>query len=126
MDRRIQTAVRIIHRESHRCLPIRDLAKRVNLSPWHFARLFKSETSSSPKTYMSRLKMKEAQKLLIDSFLTVKEISATLGFGDRSHFSRDFKRLCGQSPSAFRDSAENVPGTEQQFSPPNNNIRHSA
>lgn len=74
---------------------------------------------------MCRLKMKEAQKLLIDSFLTVKEISATLGFGDRSHFSRDFKRLCGQSPSAFRDSAENALSKEQQFSPPNNNIRHS-
>lgn len=68
--------------------------------------------------------MKEAEKLLIDSFLTVKEISATLGFGDRSHFSRDFKRLCGQSPSAFRDSAENGSSGEQ-FSPPNNNIRHS-
>lgn len=125
MDRRIQAAVRIIRRESHRDLPIRELAKRVNLSPWHFARLFKSETSSSPKVYMCRLKMQEAQKLLIDSFLTVKEISATLGFGDRSHFSRDFKRLCGQSPSAFRDSAENALSKEQQFSPPNNNIRHS-
>jgi len=125
MDRRIQTAVRIIHRESHRCLPIRDLAKLVNLSPWHFTRLFKSETSSSPKAYIRCLKMKEAEKLLVDSFLTVKEISATLGFGDRSHFSRDFKRLCGQSPSAFRDSAENGSSRDQQFLPPNNKIGHS-
>jgi AraC family transcriptional regulator len=106
MDQRIKAAITIIRRESHRNLAISDLARRVNLSPWHFGHLFAAETCSSPKQYMRRLKMNEAQKLLIESFLSVKEIAAELGFGDRSHFSRDFKRFCGQTPSEFRGSEE--------------------
>lgn len=102
MDRRIETAIRIMHVETHCNLPIAELAQRVNLSSWHFIRLFKAETSKSPKYYIRHLRMKQAEQLLSESFLSVKEIAAKVGFGDRSHFSRDFKRLFGQAPAAFR------------------------
>jgi AraC family transcriptional regulator len=83
-------------------LQIRDLARQVNLSPWHFVHLFKAATSISPKRYVQRLKMNKAEALLKGSFLSVKEITGLVGFNDRSHFSRDFKRMFGQSPSEFR------------------------
>ena len=102
MDRRIATAIRIMHRDKRRKLLVRDLAKRVNLSVWHFTRLFKAETAVSPKHYIRYIKIKEAQGLLGETYLSIKEIAAHVGFGDRSHFSRDFKQLCGQSPSNFR------------------------
>jgi len=102
VDRRIETAIRIMHVETHRNLPIAELAQRVNLSSWHFIRLFKAETSKSPKYYIRYLRMKQAEQLLSESFLSVKEIAAKVGFGDRSHFSRDFKRLFGQAPADFR------------------------
>jgi AraC family transcriptional regulator len=106
VDRRIATAIRIMHRDRRRKLPVRDLAKQVHLSVWHFTRLFKAETSVSPSYYMRSIKVKEAQQLLDGTFLSVKEIAAHVGFGDRSHFSRDFKKLCGQSPSRFRTTVE--------------------
>jgi len=100
MDRRIEAAIRIVRLESHRELPIRELARRVNLSVWHFDHLFKAETSTSPKQYIRKHKMKLAEEMLSESFLSVKEVAANLGFGDRSHFSRDFSKVNGQSPSA--------------------------
>jgi transcriptional regulator GlxA family with amidase domain len=101
MDRRIEAALRMMHRDP-RNLRTADVACSVNLSMWHFAHLFKTETSVSPKRYMRNLKMKEAERLLDESFLSVKEIAAKVAIGDRSHFSRDFKRISGHSPSNFR------------------------
>jgi transcriptional regulator GlxA family with amidase domain len=102
MDRRIEAAVRIIHLESDRNLLVRNVAQRVNLSLWHFTHLFKSETSVSPKHYMRALRIKKARELLGESFLSIKQVATKVGFGDRSHFSRDFKSEYGQTPSEFR------------------------
>jgi AraC family transcriptional regulator len=103
MDRRIETAIKIIETEVDRNIPVSELAERVRLSISHFIRLFRAETSLSPKQYMRSVRMKQAEVLLDDSFLSVKEIAATVGIGDRSHFSRDFKRLHGKTPTNFRD-----------------------
>ncbi len=103
MDRRIEAAVRIIRTETHRNVPVRELAQHVRLSTGHFIRLFKAETSLSPKQFVRSLRMEKAEALLDDSFLSVKEIAASVGVGDRSHFSRDFKKLHGRAPTIFRD-----------------------
>ena len=102
MDQRIEVAVRIMQLHASRNVSINQLARRLNLSPWYFTHLFKARTSVSPKHYMRELKIREAQDLLRGTFLSVKEIAAKIGFGDRSHFSREFKKLCGLSPSDFR------------------------
>jgi AraC-like DNA-binding protein len=47
--------------------------------------------------------MKQAEALLSGSFLSVKEIAASVGVGDRSHFSRDFKKSYGHAPTRFRE-----------------------
>ena len=103
MDRRIETAIQIVQSEIGTNLPIRDLAQRVNLSQWHFIHLFKAETSLTPKQYILYLKMKRAEELLDGSFLSVKEVAANIGFGDRSHFSREFKKFRGVTPSEIRE-----------------------
>lgn len=122
MDRRIENAVGIIQGELHRNLRVLELARRVHLSPWHFIRLFKAETSYSPKQYVRQVKMKQAEELLSESFLSVKEIAANLGFEDRSQFSRYFKRFCGCAPTEFRARGERTLliatlATEKQHAP---------
>src|SRR5205807_2899427 len=47
MDPRIELAIKIMHVESRQKVAICQVARRVNLSPWHFAHLFKRETSLS-------------------------------------------------------------------------------
>lgn len=102
MDRRIEASIKAIHDEIDRNVPVRELARQVRLSTGHFIRLFKAETSLSPKQYVRRVRLEQAEALLNGSFLSVKEIAASLGVGDRSHFSRDFKKLHGRTPAHFR------------------------
>jgi transcriptional regulator GlxA family with amidase domain len=102
MDRRIEVALKVMHEEIHRNIPVCELAQQVRLSTGHFIRLFKAETSLSPKQYLRSLRMKQAETLIHASFLSVKEIAACLGVGDRSHFSRDFKKFHGHTPASSR------------------------
>jgi AraC-like DNA-binding protein len=81
------------------------LAVEVNLSPSRFARLFASETGSSPSRYLHALRMERARLLLHRTFLTVKEVMAQVGIADPSHFSRDFRKYHGISPSEARGVA---------------------
>jgi transcriptional regulator GlxA family with amidase domain len=103
MDRRVEAAIEMIHNDIHQNVSVHELAREVRLSTGHFIRLFKAETSFSPRQYVRCLRMKQAEGLLNGSFLSVKEIAASLGVGDRSHFSRDFKKLYGRTPAHFRD-----------------------
>ena len=102
IDRRIRAVVEHLHANLSKRISVADLARSVNMSRWHFCHLFKAEMSQSPSYYMRTLKMREAQRMLLETFLSVKEIRATLGNIDRSHFSREFKVFCGQSPTEFR------------------------
>jgi transcriptional regulator GlxA family with amidase domain len=102
MDHRIRTVIERLHANSSARTSIAELARSVNMSRWRFCHVFKTEMSQSPSHYISTLRMREAQRMLSETFLTVKEIRATLGDIDRSHFSREFKNFCGLTPSEFR------------------------
>ena len=102
IDRRIRAVVEHLHANLCMRISVADLARSVNMSRWHFCHLFKAEMSQSPSHYMRTLKMREAQRMLLETFLSVKEIRATLGNIDRSHFSREFRNYCGLTPTEFR------------------------
>ena len=102
MDRRIDAAVELIHANLCKRMSISDLARSVNLSRWRFCYLFKTEMSLSPSDFIYVLRMREAERLLGETFLSVKEIRAELGNLDRTHFSRAFKKYCGLTPTQFR------------------------
>jgi transcriptional regulator GlxA family with amidase domain len=102
MDRRIRAVAEHLHANLGMRISVADLARSVNMSRWHFCHLFKTEMSQSPSHYMRTLKMREAQRMLSETFLSVKEIRAMLGNIDRSHFSREFRNYCGLTPTEFR------------------------
>lgn len=81
---------------------IAGIASELGYSPTYCARLFKSVYGVSPRQYLSTVKLRESQLLLLNRELTMEQIAERLGFRDAAHFSKQFKRWTDLSPSEYR------------------------
>jgi AraC family transcriptional regulator of arabinose operon len=109
VDRRITWAVEHMQRHLGEALTVPGLAARVNLSPSRFRALFSAQTGLGPAQYLQRLRLRRARLLIERTFLTVKEVMALVGYNDPSHFSREFRRFHGVTPSALRGQGITTP-----------------
>lgn len=87
-------------------LTIEQIISTLQISPSYGFELFKSVYGESPRAYLSKLKLQKAQQLLLMPKLSIGEISTALGYQEASHFSRQFKRWCGQTPMQYRQTAK--------------------
>lgn len=108
-DPRITWAVEHLQRRLHEPIEIAALGARVNLSPSRFRHLFTVQTGVGPARYLQQLRLRRARLLIERTFLSVKEVMALVGYSDPSHFSRDFRRVHGVSPSALRGGGVATP-----------------
>lgn len=102
MDRRIKAAIQIMLDSKKPRVQIRELAQTVNLSPRHFAKLFKEETCLKPKQCARYWRIQQAKNLLDHTFLRVNEVASAVGFKHLSSFTREFAKLYGCPPSVSR------------------------
>ena len=79
------------------------LADSLAVSASYLSKLFHEQEGKSPSRYLTDLRMRKAQKLLMDTQLTVREIAVRVGYPDPFHFSRNFKNAMGISPAQFRE-----------------------
>lgn len=100
--RRIERALEKIEAASHEPLSLGDLAKEAGLSQFHFLRLFRAMTGTTPKQYLVGTRLRRAARLLVDTELPVTRIAYDVGFEDVSNFVRTFHREVGAAPGAFR------------------------
>jgi AraC-like DNA-binding protein len=83
-------------------LLVEQLAAVVHMSPFHFARLFKAATGSSPHAYVTTRRVEHAKELLRAGNLPLVEVGAAVGFQTQGHFTEVFHRLAGITPRRFR------------------------
>lgn len=85
-----------------KCPSISDIAHVCNISPAHLRRSFKRTTGQTVHDYVETIRLRKAQKLLVDTDLPLKIISYRLGFANSSTFSSTFRRISGETPSGYR------------------------
>lgn len=83
-------------------LSILDLAELVDMSLKRFTYLFTKVNGVSPKKYMSEIKVKKAEELLLNTDKGLLEIALDIGYHDVFYFSRFFKKHTGYAPSEFK------------------------
>ena len=104
--RKLRAVVEYIEEHLDASLSLEQLAAVARLSPYHFARQFKTATGLPPHQYVILRRVERAKQLLEASTdLSLAEVAADAGFSDQSQFSRHFKRLVGVTPRQFRMSA---------------------
>jgi AraC family transcriptional regulator len=102
-ERKLRAALEYIEENPDSELTLDAIAAVAHLSPYHFARMFKTSTGLPPHQYVITRRVERAKRLLRDGGeLTLAQVAARSGFWDQGHFSRHFKRLVGVSPKRFR------------------------
>ena len=83
-------------------LSLEILAKRANLSPVYFHRLFSEYYNITPARYILNIRISAAKRQLIASGKTVMEIAADCGFSSQAYFNYIFKKNTGITPLKYR------------------------
>lgn len=81
------------------------ISRSVNLSRYHFARLFKKHTSMTPYVYYQEVKVKKLAEALCDTNLSITEVFAACGEDYKGNYLRIFKEKMGMTPSQYRKTA---------------------
>jgi len=101
-DPRLERALNWL--DAHYCTraTLRDFAAEAGLSPWHAARMLKQGTGRTFMAHVNERRISEAEHLLSETTLSVKEIAARVGYVGSSQLGRHFKRLRRRTPAAHR------------------------
>ena len=99
----IAPAVEKIHAEfTDNELTIEVLAAACNVSEAYFRRLFEAKFGISPKEYIINKRIGYARQLLETGEMTVSQTAELCGYAEMSHFSREFSKRVGISPSEYK------------------------
>lgn len=79
-----------------------EIARLGGLSPSQTRRLFQKTLRESPRRWLIRERLIAAQSLMIRDNASIASIAEACGFCDVYHFGREFKRVVGKSPAAWR------------------------
>ncbi len=88
-------------------ITIEEMAHRAGMSRAVFHRKFKQATTMSPIQFVKSMRLNNAA-MKIAGGMTVNEAAMEVGYLSASQFSREFKRMYGQSPRQWSD-AQNLP-----------------
>lgn len=80
-----------------------EIASIANLSPTAFCRYFKRMTHKTYHDFLAEIRISHASRALIDSQLSTEEICFESGFNNLSNFYRNFKRIQGVTPLAYKN-----------------------
>jgi len=108
---RVNTVVAYIEEHAAETVGVKKLASVVNMSPFHFARMFKGALGVPPHAYITNVRMERAKRLLESSNLSLREIATTVGYQTQAHFTGVFHKQVGTTPRTYRLSSrgENLP-----------------
>ena len=98
---RLRAVLRFIDLNLAEDLSLNLLAEKAGLSAYHFARMFKESTGTSPHQYVLRCRVERARLLLQVSGGRAVDVATKVGFSDQGHLARHFKRAYGITPEVF-------------------------
>ena len=88
----LEEAIQYIRENYHEKLSLENVAEKIYISPYYLSHLFKEELGITFLEYLTRIRMEEAKKLLMDRSLTILDISLRIGYDDPGYFSKVFKK----------------------------------
>jgi len=107
----LQQALNYIHNNFSTEITLDRVAGTAGLSKYHFSRCFKEMTGLTYQSYLNRVRIEQAKKLLNDDALSITDTGYAVGYSDLTHFERIFKKLTGTTPSQYRRRTSSLPAS---------------
>ena len=104
LQRAVRQAQDYLHTHHAQPVNVEALAAELGVAYSHFRRAFRAQTGFAPWQYVIRLRLASAKRLLSSTSATLDEVAARVGFNSGFHLSLTFKRVFGESPSAWKRS----------------------
>lgn len=83
-------------------LSVREIAEEMGKSMSYLCVVFKKETGNTLNQYLTEIRIDAAKVLLDNPRNSIQSVAEKCGYADSSYFARAFKKITGQSPSAYR------------------------
>ena len=83
-------------------LTLNDICKKMNCSRSFACRVFKEQTGDTLFSYFNKLKIEEAKNMLLETDMSISDISYSLGFEELKYFDYLFKKHVGDTPNSYR------------------------
>ncbi|MDR3333413.1 MAG: PocR ligand-binding domain-containing protein [Treponema sp.] len=104
----LRKAGRYIWEHYTRKISLQEIAAVSGLSAPYFSTIFKEEMGENLSSYLNRLRVEKAAVMLVETELSLNQISGACGFEDQSWFSKIFKSYIGISPGKYRQQGGNL------------------
>jgi AraC family transcriptional regulator len=99
---RLRKVVELVHAEMEGDLSLEELADAAGLSITHFSQMFRESTGQSPHQFVLHRRVDLAKEMLRAAEMRVLDVAVACGFKTQQHFARVFRRVCGASPTEYR------------------------
>jgi AraC family transcriptional regulator len=102
-DRQILLVTKYINEHLDKEIKLAELAELLDISQFHFSRLFKKSLGISPHQHIIQQRIERAKQLLKQRNLSVAEVAFQCGFNSQSHLGKSFREVTGVTPKAYRE-----------------------
>jgi AraC-like DNA-binding protein len=105
-DSPLSAAIRFISEHYGERIANDGLARACGLSVRAFERQFRAAYHSSPHDYVRQLRVRMSCSPLVFSKKSLAAVATEFGFADQSHFTKEFRRIMGETPRAYRERCQ--------------------
>ncbi|HMO83657.1 MAG TPA: helix-turn-helix domain-containing protein, partial [Lacipirellulaceae bacterium] len=101
-DPDVSGALDFIHHHAAEPIGVEDVVERLQVSRRALELKFRAVTGRTPHQELQRVRLHRAQRLLLETDLSIPKVAAAAGYGSGAYLAQVFQRQLGKTPAQFR------------------------